>query len=160
MKLTIGAVGALKKGPLADLADAYSARIARQGRGIGLAAGALHEVEAPKALDGTARSARESALLLARTESAQIIVALDERGSALDSAAFAAQLGVWRDGGVAETAFLIGGAEGHDPQVRRRADLLLSFGPMTWPHMLARVMLCEQLYRAVTILAGHRYHKA
>jgi 23S rRNA (pseudouridine1915-N3)-methyltransferase len=87
-------------------------------------------------------------------------VLLDERGTAMASERFAALLGKWRDEGVRETRFLIGAADGHSDAERTSADLLLAFGPATWPHMLARAMLLEQLYRATTILAGHPYHRA
>ncbi|MBB6254707.1 rRNA large subunit m3Psi methyltransferase RlmH [Nitrospirillum iridis] len=86
-------------------------------------------------------------------------MALDERGKALPSEAFARQVGAWRDGGVADLAFVIGGADGLAEEVRRRASLLIAFGPMTWPHMMVRGMLAEQLYRAQQILAGHPYHR-
>ncbi len=86
-------------------------------------------------------------------------VVLDERGKALTSAVFAEQLGRWRDDGVREARFLIGAADGHDHAERDQADLLLSFGTLTWPHMLARAMLAEQLWRATSILAGHPYHR-
>lgn len=86
-------------------------------------------------------------------------VALDERGAALSSAALAAKLGQWRDEGVREVRFLLGPADGHTAETRERADLLLAFGPATWPHLLARAMLAEQLYRAFTILSGHPYHR-
>ena len=86
-------------------------------------------------------------------------VVLDERGKALRSAAFADKLGKWRDEGIRETRFLIGAADGHDAATLDEADLLLSFGPATWPHMLCRAMLAEQLYRATAILAGHPYHR-
>lgn len=88
------------------------------------------------------------------------IVMLDERGKQLSSEEFAALLGRWRDDGVRETRFLIGPADGHDPEERARADLLLAFGAATWPHLLARAMLMEQLFRATSILAGHPYHRA
>ena len=88
------------------------------------------------------------------------VVALDERGRLLSSPDLAAQLGRWRDDARGEAVFLIGGADGLDPSLRDRADLVLSFGKMVWPHMLARVMLAEQLYRAATILAGSPYHRA
>lgn len=87
-------------------------------------------------------------------------VLLDERGKALSSEKFAETLGHWRDTGVRETRFVIGAADGHDAQARSEADLLLAFGPATWPHLMARAMLMEQLYRAVSILAGHPYHRA
>jgi 23S rRNA (pseudouridine1915-N3)-methyltransferase len=86
-------------------------------------------------------------------------VALDERGEQLTSSAFAAVLGRWRDDGVREARFLIGAANGHDAASRDGADLLLAFGNATWPHMLARAMLAEQLWRATSILAGHPYHR-
>ena len=85
-------------------------------------------------------------------------VVLDERGKSSDSRSFAATLGRWRDEGLRDAAFLIGGADGHDADLRRKADLLLSFGAMTWPHDLARAMIAEQLYRANCILSGHPYH--
>lgn len=85
---------------------------------------------------------------------------LDERGKALASERFAETLGRWRDEGVRETRFVIGAADGHSEQERAEADLLLAFGPATWPHLLARAMLMEQLYRATSILAGHPYHRA
>jgi 23S rRNA (pseudouridine1915-N3)-methyltransferase len=88
-----------------------------------------------------------------------IEIALDERGTALTSAELAKKLGGWRDGGTREARFLIGAADGHDEDQRRRADLLLSFGPSTWPHLLVRAMLAEQLFRATSILANHPYHR-
>ena len=90
---------------------------------------------------------------------ASVTVVLDERGEALSSMAFARKLEGWRDGGKREARFVIGAADGHDDQARGQADLLLSFGPATWPHMLARAMLAEQLFRATAILANHPYHR-
>jgi 23S rRNA (pseudouridine1915-N3)-methyltransferase len=88
-----------------------------------------------------------------------VSIVLDERGSALSSMELAHRLGRWRDDGIREARFLIGAADGHDAAQRERADLLLSFGPATWPHMLARAMLAEQLFRATSILANHPYHR-
>ena len=88
-----------------------------------------------------------------------VTIILDEKGKSLGSVAFAEQLGRWRDDGVREARFLIGAADGFDEAARARADLLLNFGAMTWPHMLARAMLAEQLWRAASILAGHPYHR-
>lgn len=87
-------------------------------------------------------------------------MALDERGKLFTSPEFAARLSDWRDEGRSDIAFLIGGADGLDPNLRGRADVTLSFGKMVWPHMLARVMLAEQIYRATSILAGAPYHRA
>jgi len=88
-----------------------------------------------------------------------VSIALDERGTALSSSELAAKLESWRDGGKREARFLIGAADGHDDAGRARADLLLSFGPATWPHLLVRAMLAEQLFRATSILANHPYHR-
>ncbi len=87
-------------------------------------------------------------------------VLLDERGQQFDSQGFAEVLGTWRDEGIREARFVLGAADGHSAQERADADLLLAFGKATWPHLLARAMLMEQLYRATTILAGHPYHRA
>jgi len=89
-----------------------------------------------------------------------VSVVLDERGEALPSTALAATLERWRDGGKREARFLIGAADGHEEEQRQNADLLLSFGPATWPHLLVRAMLAEQLFRATSILANHPYHRA
>ncbi len=97
---------------------------------------------------------------LPEAASNMVTVVLDERGPALASAALASKLEGWRDGGRREARFLIGAADGHDDALRESADLLLSFGPATWPHMLARAMLAEQLFRATAILANHPYHRA
>lgn len=89
----------------------------------------------------------------------QKTVLLDERGASMTSAAFAATLGRWRDDGVREARFMIGAADGHGEAARAGADMLMAFGAATWPHLLARAMLAEQLYRATTIIAGHPYHR-
>lgn len=115
---------------------------------------ALREVDARGA-----GVAAEAELLARAADRAERRVALDERGDAVDSATFADMLRRWRDQGVRETAFLIGGADGHHPETRTAADRIVSFGALTWPHALARVMLAEQLYRAATIVAGHPYHR-
>jgi len=88
-----------------------------------------------------------------------VTIILDEKGKSLGSVAFAERLGRWRDDGVREARFLIGAADGFDDAARSEADLLLNFGTMTWPHLLARAMLAEQLWRAASILAGHPYHR-
>ena len=88
-----------------------------------------------------------------------VLVALDERGSSIDSASFARHLGKWRDESVPQTIFLIGGADGLSPELRRTARLSIAFGSATWPHQMVRVMLLEQIYRAATILSGHPYHR-
>lgn len=121
---------------------------------------ALKEIEAKGRLGGQTLREAEAVLLWQAVPPGAATVALDEGGKALASAALAARLGRWRDEGRAEIVFLIGGADGLLPDLCARSDLTLSLGAMTWPHLLARVMLAEQLYRAQQILAGHPYHRA
>ncbi|MEX0838931.1 MAG: 23S rRNA (pseudouridine(1915)-N(3))-methyltransferase RlmH [Parvibaculum sp.] len=160
MRVQICAVGRLRTGPEKQLLDDYLSRLDAAGRAIGIATAPLVEVEEKRRLDAGSLKAREGELLRAATAKGALIVALDERGRAEPSDAFAKRLGDWRDGGVGDVAFLIGGAGGLAPEIRKGAAHILAFGPATWPHMLARVMLAEQLYRAVTILSGHPYHRA
>ena len=119
----------------------------------------LKEMEERRKLPREQLRARECAMLLAAIPADAVVVALDERGKSLSSRALAARIGRWRDDGRGCVAFLIGGADGLDDAVRARADLVLSFGKLTWPHMLARGMLVEQIYRSQQILAGHPYHR-
>ncbi len=155
MRLTLCVVGRLRGGPEADLVADYLARFDRTGRPLGL--GPVRVVEIEDRRGGG--PAAESALLAQAIPVGAVLVLLDERGRTLDSPDFAGRLRRWADGGTRDLAFAIGGADGHAPALRDRADLLLSFGPMVWPHMLARVMLAEQLYRAASILAGGPYHR-
>jgi len=155
VRVTILAVGRLRRGPLDELIGGYAERLS----GPPLGPLTVREVEVRGRLPPAEQARRESEALLAAVPAGAAVVALDERGQDLDSAAFAARLRDWIDGGTAEAAFLIGGAEGHGEAVRARADLTLAFGRMTWPHLLCRAMLAEQLYRAHTILTGHPYHR-
>nr|WP_249209046.1 23S rRNA (pseudouridine(1915)-N(3))-methyltransferase RlmH [Magnetospirillum sulfuroxidans] len=148
----LAAVGRVKPGPELDLFNQYSKRLA--------APITLREVEEKRPLPLPERMAREADLLLAAIPAQAVVVALDERGKVMGSVDFATRLGRWRDDGIADLAFVIGGADGHGQVVRQRAALLLSFGAMTWPHMLVRAMLAEQLWRAQAIAAGHPYHRA
>ncbi|MGC9419534.1 MAG: 23S rRNA (pseudouridine(1915)-N(3))-methyltransferase RlmH [Rhodovulum sp.] len=156
MRVHVCAVGRLKPGPERDLIQDYTTRFDRTGRALGLGPLTLAEVDDRKG-GGPAAEAR---LLDRALPTGAVLCALDERGKTLSSPDFAALLARWRDAGRAGAAFVIGGADGLDPGLRARADTLLSFGPMVWPHMLARVMLTEQLYRAAQILAGTPYHRA
>ena len=120
----------------------------------------LKEIEERRPLAPAELMRREAELLRAAIPAAARLIALDMGGKSLPSEKFAALLGRWRDDGTRDLAFVIGGAEGLDGTLRAAADLTLSLGAMTWPHMLVRVMLAEQLYRAQTILTGHPYHRA
>lgn len=156
MRVHLCVVGRARSGPEKVLTDDYLTRFDRTGRALGLGPAHLHEVEDKR---GGGMSA-ESALLQRALPSGALIITLDERGQALTSPQFADRLSGWRDAGRQDAAFLIGGADGLHPDLRARADFSLSFGAMVWPHLLVRVMLAEQLYRAATILAGSPYHRA
>ena len=149
-------MGRLRAGPKRDLIDDYLMRFDRTGRPLGLGPALEHEVEDRK----NAGMAAEADLLARAVPAGAVLVTLDERGKVLSSPEFAAQLARWRDDGRQDLAFVIGGADGLDPALRTRADFSISFGAMVWPHMLVRVMLAEQLYRAATILGGGPYHRA
>ncbi len=159
MRLSLAAIGRLRAGPEFDLIEDYAKRIRGSGRAIGVTQFDIREFEAPKGLSGLQRQERESAMLLEAAGKARR-VALDEGGETLSSEAFARRLGRWRDDGADDIVFLIGGADGHHPSLTDGADLVLAFGKATFPHLLVRVMLVEQIYRAVTILSGHPYHRA
>lgn len=155
MRVQLCVVGRLRSGPERALIDDYLDRFGKTGRALGLGPATEHEVEDRKG----GGMAAEAALLSRAVPVGAALVILDERGEELTSPDFAARIARFRDGGRQDMAVLIGGADGLDPALRARADLAIRFGRMVWPHMLARVMLAEQLYRAATILAGSPYHR-
>nr|WP_319948944.1 23S rRNA (pseudouridine(1915)-N(3))-methyltransferase RlmH [uncultured Shimia sp.] len=155
LRVHICAVGRLRAGPERMLLDDYLTRFDRSGRVLGLGPVKLHEVEDKK----NGGMSTEATLLSAVIPKGAVVCALDERGKVMASPEFAHMVAGWRDEGRSDLAFVIGGADGIDPSLRARADAKLSFGKMVWPHMLARVMLSEQLYRAASILAGAPYHR-
>ncbi len=159
MRLVIAAVGRLKNAPEALLVEDYSARIRASGRNLGFSSFEIREVEAPRGLETPIRKLREAEMLMGCVSSGAHLAALDEQGDSLSSSAFADRLAKWRDEGVPSVGFFIGGADGHGPVVTNAAQTRLAFGRATWPHMFVRTMLCEQLYRAMTILSGHPYHR-
>ena len=155
MRVHICAVGRMRPGPERELLDDYLMRFDRTGRALHLGPVQMHEVEDKKSGGPDAE-----ALLLQRViPKGATICAMDERGRTITSPQFAKQLGNWRDDGCSDLAFVIGGADGIAKSLRTQANFKLSFGTMVWPHMLARVMLSEQLYRAASILAGSPYHR-
>jgi len=158
MRLTIIAVGRLKRGPERDLVARYHERAAKAGRGVGFRAVDLVEVSESPARDTARRMTEESIAITSVIPEAAAVVILDERGDSLDSAGFTKLLQRWRDE-ARDVAFVIGGPDGLADSLRDRAERRLAFGAATWPHQLVRVMLLEQLYRAVTILSGHPYHR-
>jgi 23S rRNA (pseudouridine1915-N3)-methyltransferase len=160
MRILIICVGRMKQGAERDLVERYRERFNDAGRRLGLRAIEVVELAESRARDTATRMAEEAAAITAALPDRAVIVVLDERGRSLDSSGFAGQLGRWRDEQTAALVFVIGGADGLSPELRRRASLSLAFGAATWPHQMVRVMLMEQLYRAVTILTGHPYHRA
>jgi 23S rRNA (pseudouridine1915-N3)-methyltransferase len=160
MRLHLAAIGKLKAGPERDLSARYLDRFAKAGRGIGLDLGPVIERVESRAGDAGQRKREEGDSLVAALPAGALLWALDETGDALDSAGFAAAIAALRDAGQRDLALVIGGPDGHDPQLLASVERRLSFGRMTWPHQMVRIMAAEQLYRAVTILSGHPYHRA
>ena len=159
MNLIVAAVGRMKKGPERDLAERYRERAAKAGRAVGIQDVEIVEVAESRAREANRRMIEESIALAQLISDDAVTVVLDQRGESLDSARFTSTLQRWRDNGRPAAVFVIGGADGLAPSLTEKADLCLAFGAATWPHQLVRIMLLEQLYRAVTILAGHPYHR-
>ena len=158
MRILVAAIGKLKRGAESDLAERYRERAAKSGRGIGLRSLEVVEIAESRARDAQRRMLEESIALANIIPKGAATVLLDPRGEALDSGSFAKRLRGWNDGG-RDVTFVIGGPDGLAPTLSDNADLHLAFGALTWPHQLVRIMLLEQIYRAVTILSGHPYHR-
>jgi 23S rRNA (pseudouridine1915-N3)-methyltransferase len=156
--VNIVAVGRMKQGPERELVARYLDRAIAGGKPLGLTGFAVSELIESRAGSASARKTEEAKAIAAQAAEG-VLVALDERGKTLGSEDFAKRLLRWRDDGKPAVSFVIGGADGLDPALVARADLALSFSPLTWPHQLVRIMLAEQLYRATTILSGHPYHR-
>lgn len=159
MRLSVYAIGKMRAGPEASLTEDYLNRARDMGRQLGFTGPDLSEFEPPRGLSGNARTKKEAEWLLKSSDTASLI-ALDERGKNISSEDLASMLAKLRDDGAKQTSFVIGGADGHGSDLRARAAQTISFGKATWPHMLVRAMLAEQLYRAMTILSGHPYHRS
>lgn len=150
MQVIVAAVGRMRDGPLRAAWDDYVGRLGWRVE--------LREVDSRLA-EGPRRTAEEAALLRKAVAGAATLVALDPAGRDLDSPGLAARIAGWRDAARLPVAFMLGGADGLAADLVAEAELVLAFGRQTWPHLLARVMLAEQLYRCQTILAGHPYHR-
>ena len=159
MRITIGAVGRLRSGPEQDLIAHYQKALKATGPRAGITSLSFLEIDDRRSNKGAADLKSASDSLLKKLPQECFLIVLDETGHALESTVFAERLQTWSQNH-RDVAFLIGGADGHSQSVQSQADYLLSLGPATWPHMLARAMLMEQIYRASTILAGHPYHRA
>ena len=159
MRLLIAAVGRMKESPERELAEHYRKRAAQMGRRIGVADVEIIEIKQSRVPELGKRLMEEAIAVANVAPERAALVALDERGQNLDSRTFADRLRRWRDDGRQDVVFVVGGDDGLAPTVREKAQLVLAFGTATWPHQLARVMLLEQVYRALSILANHPYHR-
>jgi 23S rRNA (pseudouridine1915-N3)-methyltransferase len=159
MRLLLIGVGRLKAGPERELFDRYFKRLGDLARASGFSGADCHEIEEGRARRPEDRQAEEARVIVAALPKGGRLIALDERGTALSSVQWAGEIGKARDDGAPAYAVVIGGPDGLDPALRDKADRILSFGAVTWPHQLARVMATEQLYRSLSILAGHPYHR-
>jgi 23S rRNA (pseudouridine1915-N3)-methyltransferase len=160
VRLVVAAIGRLKEGPERELAERYRKRAEQTGRRIGFRDTEVVEIRESRAQEVGKRMIEESIALTSVIPDKACILILDQRGESLDSATLASRLGGWRDDGRPAAVFIIGGDDGLAPSLRDKANVKLAFGAATWPHQLVRVMLLEQIYRAVSILSGHPYHRA
>ena len=160
MRIVVAAVGRLKQGPERELAERYRKRAADAGRCAGVSAFDIIEIKESRAGDAARRMLEESIAIANIIPDDGAIVILDERGESMSSSSFAGQLQGWRSQDKPAVVFIIGGHDGLAPGLREKSNLAVAFGAATWPHQLVRIMLLEQLYRAVTILAGHPYHRS
>lgn len=160
MRVTLFAVGRLKAGPEQELSARYLDRFAKAGAAIGLDFARVHEVGESRASSSDARKREEAEMLRKIVPEGGLLVLLDERGKHLDSEQFARLLEQFKDSGKRDLVFAIGGADGLDPSLASESSAVICLGKLTWPHQLVRILIAEQLYRAVTILSGHPYHRA
>lgn len=159
MRIALIAVGRLKAGPERELFERYVARLRAMARSVGVADVDLREIDESRARRPEDRREDEAAAILKAVGPRDVLVVLDERGPSPTSADWAADVARERDRGQGGYAVVIGGPDGLSPTLRARAHKVVSFGAMTWPHQLVRVMAAEQLYRALSILSGHPYHR-
>lgn len=160
MRVIVLAIGRLKAGPETELCERYRKRAAQAGRNLGVRDVELVEIRESRADSAEKRQLEESIALANLIPEAAITVLLDEKGESLGSAGLTEKIRLWRDEGRPALVFIIGGPDGLAPSLRDKAKMTLAFGAATWPHQLVRIMLLEQVYRAVTILGGHPYHRA
>lgn len=160
MRLQILAVGRMKSGPEQELYDRYSSRILKSGKALHFMGLDLHEIVESRATDTNKRKSDEAEQLIKAAGEATRIILLDERGKDLSSQEFSQLLKTEQDMGTTKLAFAIGGPDGHGDELKNVSVRKIRLGSMTWPHQIARILLVEQIYRGITILAGHPYHRA
>jgi 23S rRNA (pseudouridine1915-N3)-methyltransferase len=159
MLLLVLAVGRMKNGPERDVMVRYDERARASARALGLAGPEWREIDESRARRPQERKTEEGRAIAALVPAGARLIALDEQGQHLTSPALAGRIGAYRDGAAPACVFVIGGADGLDDSLRQKADMVLAFGALTWPHQIVRLMLAEQIYRSMTILAGHPYHR-
>jgi 23S rRNA (pseudouridine1915-N3)-methyltransferase len=159
LRLQVLAIGKLKAGPERQLAEDYQGRVEAIRKKSGITAFDVKEFAESQAQSVASRMKAEAEVLWGAVPSGAEAFVLDERGKALSSATFAALIEKRLERAVPAVSFMIGGPDGHAPETREKATIMISFGAMTWPHRLTRVMLFEQIYRTLTILQGHPYHR-
>ncbi len=159
MRISLAVIGQMKSGPERELVDRYLDRFSKVAPSVGLEFRGVRETPESRSRDVQTRKREEAKSLIGNEGDTARLLLFDERGKPLTSTDFAALIGRWRDDGAKTMLALIGGADGLDEALRDRADRIVSFGAMTLPHQLVRVLAAEQLYRAATILSGHPYHR-
>lgn len=160
MRIVVAAVGRLKQGPERELAARYHKLATTAGRAAGISGFDVVEIRESRASDPARRMIEESIAIANVIPDDAVMVILDARGESVSSPSFAGHLQDWRADNKAAVAFIVGGHDGLAPSLRDKAALAIAFGAATWPHQLARIMLMEQIYRAITILSGHPYHRS
>lgn len=160
MRIVVAAIGRMKQGPERELAERFRKRAAESGRTTGLRDIDIIEIKESRAGDAQRRMLEESIAIANIIPDKAVTVILDERGESMNSASFAGRLQGWRSEDRPAVIFIVGGSDGLATSLRENAHLRLAFGAATWPHQLVRIMLLEQIYRAVTIISGHPYHRA
>lgn len=159
MRVHVAAIGKTKKSAEVDLIDDYVARVNKTGRRAGISDLRVLEFPESRAGKSAERKSEEAEKLLGSVPDGAILVAFDEHGKNITSTEFSRMIAGVRDEGFQNLVFLLGGPDGHDASILSKARFTLALGKMTWPHRLARIMVVEQLYRAVTIMLGHPYHR-
>ncbi|WP_316861961.1 23S rRNA (pseudouridine(1915)-N(3))-methyltransferase RlmH [uncultured Cohaesibacter sp.] len=160
MKLIVGAIGRQKSGPETELVARYQDRAQKAGRSLGLSGPDIVEFSESRARSVNERKNQEAEQLLKALPAGSFIIALDEHGKSISSEAFAQIMDRQRNQGCPAMALCLGGPDGHGQELLARADMKLALGAMTWPHQIARILVSEQIYRAITILSGHPYHRS
>jgi 23S rRNA (pseudouridine1915-N3)-methyltransferase len=160
MRIVVAAIGRMKQGPERELAERFRKRAAASGRSTGLRDVDIIEIRESRAGDAQRRMLEESIAIANIIPDKAVTVIMDERGESMNSASFAGRLQGWRSEDRPAVIFIVGGSDGLATSLRENAHLRLAFGAATWPHQLVRIMLLEQIYRAVTIISGHPYHRA